>query len=119
MKKTALIIATILTLGFASFSTPVMAENDYEPIIFTTCGSGNGEAIQCILNTVIDIMSVGIGILGVIGISIVGIQYLTAGGNEEQTRKAKKRMFEIILGLAIYAAIAAILKFFNVSPPSS
>ena len=69
----------------------------------------NGDSIFGILKLVVNIMTIGIGILGIIGITVVGVQYLTAGGNEEQTRKAKRRMFEIILGLVIYAAFFAIL----------
>lgn len=77
------------------------------------CGDddGQGSGIKHVLELVVDIMSIGIGILGVVGISIVGTQYLTAGGSEEKTRKAKRRMFEIILGLAAYALIYALLKF--------
>ena len=56
-------------------------------------------------------MTIGVGILGVIGISITGIQYLTAGGNEEKTRKAKQRMFEIIIGLAVYAVFFLFLQW--------
>ena len=69
----------------------------------------NGSTIMNILKAVVDIMSVGIGILGVIGISVSGVQYLTAGGNEEQTRKAKHRIFEIVLGLVVYVMIYTIL----------
>jgi len=71
-----------------------------------------GDSIEDTLGFVVDILSVGVGILGVIGISIVGIQYLTAGGNEEQTRKSKRRLFDIIIGLAVYALMFALLKWF-------
>ena len=64
-----------------------------------------GGSVIELLFLVVDIMTIGIGILGVVGILIVGIQYLTAGGNEEKTRKAKRRMFEIVLGLVVYALI--------------
>ena len=70
-----------------------------------------GDSVIHILKLVVDIMTIGIGILGVIGISITGIQYLTAGGSEEKTRKAKRRMFEIVIGLAAYVLIYAILKW--------
>ena len=56
-------------------------------------------------------MSIGIGILGVIGITIVGIQYLTAGGSEEKTRKAKRRMFEIVIGIVAYVLLYWFLKW--------
>lgn len=74
-----------------------------------------GEGVIHILNLVMDIMTIGIGVLGVVGISVVGIQYLTAGGSEEKTRVAKRRIYEIIIGLAVYAVFYAILKWLNVA----
>ena len=79
-----------------------------------SCDSGNGDSVTNILQLVIDIMTIGIGILGVIGITVVGIQYLTAGGSEEKTRKAKRRLFEIIIGLVAYVLIYAILRWLGV-----
>jgi len=73
--------------------------------------SKDGSGIRCVLTLVVDVLTVGIGVLGVLGITIVGIQYLTAGGSEEQTRKAKRRLFEIIIGLVAYVLIYALLKF--------
>lgn len=72
---------------------------------------GNGSAIKNILKLVVRIMSVGIGVLAAIGIAVSGVQYLTAGGNEEKTRKAKRRIFEIVIGMAAYALIYAALAF--------
>ena len=77
----------------------------------TACDCGGGESIIGLLKLVVDIMTIGVGILGVVGITIVGIQYLTAGGNEERVRKAKRRMLEIIIGLAAYVVIYAALRF--------
>ena len=56
-------------------------------------------------------MTIGIGILGLIGILIVGTQYLTAGGNEEKTKKAKRRMFEIVIGLVAYVVLYSFLRW--------
>lgn len=80
-----------------------------------SCDSGNGDSISNLLKLIVDIMTIGIGILGVIGITVVGIQYLTAGGNEEKTRKAKRRMFEIVIGLVAYVLIYAALKWLGVT----
>ena len=85
--------------------TAILGENH------CSCDDGNGSGVMHILNTVIDIMTIGIGILGVIGISVVGIQYLTAGGSEEKTRKAKRRMFEIVIGLVAYVILYAVVKW--------
>ena len=72
---------------------------------------GQGCGVYTVLNLVVEILSIGIGILGVIGIMVVGIQYLTAKGNEEQAKKAKRRIFEIILGLAAYAVLFAVIQW--------
>ncbi|MBR2708980.1 hypothetical protein IKE98_01460 [Candidatus Saccharibacteria bacterium] len=76
-----------------------------------SCDDGKGSSVTAQLNLVVDIMTIGIGILGVIGITIVGIQYLTAGGSEEKTRKAKRRMFEIVIGLVAYVVLYAFVKW--------
>lgn len=71
----------------------------------------DGSSIYGLLRLILNIMTIGIGILGIIGITIVGIQYLTAGGNEEQTRKAKQRLIEIVIGLVVYIALYALLSW--------
>lgn len=118
MKKffTALIAAVI---GFTIvLPSPALAldDNCVETSILGNGGqvcdnSGKGESVLNILNTIVDIMTVGVGVLGIIGITIVGIQYLTAGGSEEKTRKAKRRMFEIVIGLVAYVLVYALLKW--------
>ena len=70
--------------------------------------------IQGLLQLVLDILVIGIPILGFIGISIVGIQYLTAGGDENKTRKAKRRMLEIIVGLVLYAVTFILLEWLGI-----
>lgn len=117
------IITFIITTIFSFNATiaPVMATSpssiladEKKTAILTECEdeeAGNGEGIECVLRLVVNIMSIGIGILGIIGISVVGIQYMTAGGNEEKTRRAKTRMTEILIGLALYAALYAGLYF--------
>lgn len=120
MKKVILFAA--LMFGLMGSCVPVMADNNnnqnssgVETAILKTCGNKaddpDGGGVMCILTSVMDVMSVGIGILGVLGITIVGIQYLTAGGNEEKTRKAKRRMLEIVIGIVAYVLIYVFLKF--------
>lgn len=98
------------TVAVATGSSPVTTLGA-KAAILTGCAEDEEDGIGCILRLVIDIMTIGIGIFGVIGITICGIQYLTAGGSEEQTRKAKRRLFEIIIGLVVYAAGYLILRF--------
>lgn len=114
MKKLLSIITAIIMV-FSVFSMPAMAaqekDNGVEAAILTGCAKDSDNGIMCILKLVVDIMSAGIGILGVIGITVVGIQYLTAGGDEGKTKKAKQRMFEIVIGLAAYVVIYAVLRW--------
>ena len=91
--------------GEGCVKTSILGENG------CSCDDQEGGEIKRLLWVVVDMMSIGVGILGVLGITIVGIQYLTAGGNEEKTRKAKMRMFEIVIGIALYVVVYALLRW--------
>ena len=67
--------------------------------------------IKCLLNLVLTILTYGIGILGVIGIMISGIQYITSSGDPAKMTKAKNRILQIVIGLIIYAVMWAALRF--------
>lgn len=119
MKKIITAIIS-LVLGFSLVPAQAFATNNVgtfgvEAAILKDCASKadseDGQGIICILELVVEIMTVGIGILAAIGIGVAGVQYLTAGGSEEQTRKAKRRIFEIVIGLAAYVLIYALLYF--------
>ena len=124
-------VSTTLKVKYDSNGYVITDADSYKPSVPSTYSTSNpiggatilndcwskaqndndGSGIKCILNTVVDIMTVGVGILGVLGIIIVGIQYLTAADNEAQTTKAKRRLFEIVIGLVAYVLIYAILKW--------
>ena len=71
----------------------------------------NGCGVFMILNLIIDILTFGIAIAATIGIAVSGITYLTAKDNEQQTTKAKRRIYEIVIGLVAYAVLYTALKF--------
>ena len=71
----------------------------------------SGEGIFSILGLILNILTYGVGIAGVLGIVISGIQYLTARDNEQQVAKAKSRIINIIIGLAIYAVMWGFLQW--------
>lgn len=116
MKRIILGILAIFTCGLLCM-TPVFADgNNCVPTNILgengeMCDDGKGSSVKEILLLVIDIMTIGIGILGVIGITVVGIQYLTAGGDPGKVQKSKQRMLEIVIGLVIYVVIYALLKW--------
>ena len=114
--KTVWLKYLALVLAFSVvFTTKVFADGDadcvdtVDTVLFgTVCGS---EGISKVLELVINVLNIGVGILGVIGISVTGIQYLTAGSSEEQTKKAKRRLTEIVIGLAAYAVLSVFVNF--------
>lgn len=111
MKKKWLFFLAIIVVVVGSFlSVKTVKAISCEGVSTSIIECGNNESgIGHILGLVITIMSVGIGVLGVIGITIAGVQYLTAKDNEEQVRKAKRRIVEIMIGLAAYAVMAGLL----------
>lgn len=117
MKKLLMsLVAMMMGMGLMMGAPTVMAVDCVDTAILgsgnKSCDDGSGSAIRDdILKVVVNVMTVGVGILGVLGITIVGIQYLTAGGNEEKTRKAKRRMFEIVIGVMAYVVLTALLSF--------
>ena len=127
MKKIICKIISI-TMGIFAIATPLLT---YSPV-FAACPEGcvettivggsvtgtNGEKCSCgsegiseVLKLAVRIFTIAVGVLAAIGITITGIQYLTAGSNEEQTRKAKRRLFEIILGIVAFVLIYSILSW--------
>lgn len=117
MKKLLLALALVVTVvGGVFVAKPAFA--DCSEKVSTSilngdeaCKSDDGAGIKALIALVVDIMMAGAGVLGVIGVVIAGIQYLTAAGNEEKTRKAKRRIFEITIGVVAFLLLAAILKF--------
>lgn len=93
--------------SFATTSDEVVETNLFGNFV----DDGEGCGVYKILNLVIDILSMGIAIVGIIGVTIVGIQYLTAKDSEEKTRKAKNRMLEIVIGLVAYAVLFAAVQW--------
>lgn len=71
----------------------------------------NGEGIICILSLVLTVMTYGVGIFGVLGIMIAGIQYATSQGDPTRMAKAKNRILQVVIGLVIYAVMWAALRF--------
>ncbi|MDO4746958.1 MAG: hypothetical protein Q4A70_01255 [Candidatus Saccharibacteria bacterium] len=75
------------------------------------CEGGGDAGIWHILILTVEILSIGIGITALIGILIFGVQYLTGGGDVARTTKAKRRMFEIVIGLVGWVLIYSICEW--------
>lgn len=80
--------------------------------VFADCGDVETSVIDCptigmetsryLAMDIVNILSVGIGIVGVIGITLFGIRVLTARDNQAQIAEARKRFFQIFFGLVVY-----------------
>ena len=71
----------------------------------------DGGGIYKILAIVVNVMTMGVGILGTLGIVISGVQYMTSAGNEAQMTKAKNRIVEVVIGLVIFGVMWAVLQW--------
>ena len=108
MKKKLIILSTILLTHI--FSTAILTAH-----VFADCGDVETSLIDCpnigggtpryLAMDIVNILSVGIGIVGVIGISLFGLQVLTARDDPARLATAKKRFFQILLGLGVYLAM--------------
>lgn len=115
LKRPVVVVAIMVLIFTITVSCSAFAADSSTVVETTFFGNlkddGQGCGVFSILNLVVDILSIGIGIVGVIGIIVVGIQYLTAGGNEQQTAKARRRMFEIVLGIVAYVVLYTFIQW--------
>lgn len=85
----------------------------------SSCSSSNSSTTDTNANQLycsyilpsINILSISVGILTVLGIVIGSIQYIFYGGSPEQVSKAKKHIINSILALLAYAFLYAFLQF--------
>ena len=105
-------LCLFLIFSFAINTCSVFANegNSVDTIFFGNLkDDGKGCGFFMVLNYIIDFLTFGVGIAAAIGITVSGVTYLTAGGDEAKTTKAKRRILEIVIGLAVYVALWAIL----------
>lgn len=130
MSKVRLIIAALITTGILAFSGSAL--------VFADCSSGNfssaSGAIQCgattanggqgsttdattqansLISSILNILTVGVGIIAVVMIIVAGYYYITSSGNQEKVTTAKRTLIYAIIGLVI-AALAKIIAQFVV-----
>lgn len=121
-----LLIFSLLQLAsFFLFSQPAKADqallNSQIGIsnIANTYGKGGGQAPSDIRVVVVNIIEVLLGFLGIIFFVLIltaGFRYMTAAGNDDQTKKAISQITSATLGLLIVIAswllTSAIIRYF-------
>jgi hypothetical protein len=135
IRKIALAL-TALVLGVATIAMPAPAmasdgpsqhsetthtDGTAKTAILKSCATddGKGGGILCLLREGLDILSWIVGALGFAALVFVGFQYLTAGDNEEQVKKAKRRIVEIVIGVALFLLANVIVQWLTGSDPNA
>lgn len=67
--------------------------------------------IDGILELILNILVYGIGVAAVVGVVVAGIMYLTARDSEAQVAAAKKRLYEVVIGLVLWVAMWSLLNW--------
>ena len=63
------------------------------------------------ITSVINLLSLAVGVVAVIMIIVAGFRYITSGGNEQTIATAKKTLLYALIGLAIAAVAQGIARF--------
>ena len=119
MKRKLFGVLAILVsiMGVFGVAQPAYAETERKcggvdtAIIECSDDDGHGGAIFEILAIVLNIVTYGVGAAAVIGVMIAGFQYMTAKDNPAQVSKAKNRLIQIAIGLAIWVLFWGVLQF--------
>lgn len=126
MNKKHILYTTLvaLALGFATLVTPMVptaAAADLECGVLPSnlCDAateGDKDNIEDtgvwqLLNLVVVIMTAGAGILALGGIIYGAVMYTTAGGNQEQVKKARGILTNVVIGIVAFAAMFALLQW--------
>ncbi|MFC1788008.1 IPT/TIG domain-containing protein [Patescibacteria group bacterium] len=109
-----ILLATAVSLGFL-FVSPVLAEGPVDQVGFESFAEQAGFSSTADVRLIITrLIRTFLGFLGVIAVLIVlyaGTLWMTAGGNEERIKKAKKLLSNGLIGLVIILLSFAITHF--------
>ncbi len=114
-KRAGLIFAAIfaVALSFSVMATPVFAD---DPDSCSACETAIlpdswccEDGIQNITLFVVKMFYHGATVVGIIGVVICGVLYMTARDNESQVANAKKRLVDVIIGVALLAMLSIVL----------
>ncbi len=87
-------------------------ERQCAAILSFWCSSAESDGegtIKNIIKFVVDTMTIGISVIGTVGIIWSGYLIMTARDNAEQIKKAKNRIIEIVIGLILWVLLALLI----------
>ncbi len=111
----ALSIGALLFIGIDSAHAQALGADDlfggYDGDSFAgEAGLGDADLVD----TIAQIIRIALGFLGIIAVVIIllgGFKWMTAGGNDDKVKDAKKLIFSGIIGLVIVLTAYAIASF--------
>lgn len=126
-----LVIGLVLVLGLvtaAAVVTPAATvDAACDPATQNCCGGVQTSLIECkqdgtgtdiensgiwgILVLVVNIMTAGVGVLAIMGIIYASILYTTAGGSEDQIKKAKGVIMNVMIGIVVFLLMFSFVNF--------
>ncbi len=112
-----IVVSLVCAVFFFSVAQSVLAQNNIENgDVFGTAQIDQNTALgkESLQHTVVRIINVGLGFLGIIALGIVlygGFVYMTSGGSEDKIATAKKILINGTIGLIIILSAWAITKF--------
>jgi len=69
------------------------------------------EDVECLVQTIADMIAGLVTVIGTIMIIFGGIQYITSAGSEDKARRAKNTVLYAIIGIAIAVSVSFIIGF--------
>ncbi|OVE79232.1 hypothetical protein BVY00_00965 [bacterium G20] len=122
LKKFKLHLLAVFTVLFFGWA-PQLAQaacND-SPVASIQCGANDAAGVPAGANpsgrinhtiqSVINLISVAVGVVAVIMVIVGGFRYITSGGNQEGVKTAKNTIIYAIIGLVIVALAQIIVNF--------
>ena len=98
---------------------PPVKEGPCASILTEFCSEDGTVDIGGLINLIISIVAGFVAIAGTIGIIICGILWMTARDNEVQVIKAKKRISEIVVGVALWILLSLLANLFIPKSPAA
>ncbi|MFA5937366.1 MAG: hypothetical protein WC822_05850 [Candidatus Paceibacterota bacterium] len=112
-----LITAAIAGAMFLALAPATLAQGTATDPLGIRAATGGGAlrlGDRPLIQTIVGIINVALGLLGIIAVVIIliaGFKWMTAGGNEEQVTEAKARITQGVIGLAVILSAYAIASF--------
>lgn len=102
LRIAAIAVFVVLAAGFVTTvaTRPAMAECETAVLPKEWCDGDND--IMDVVKFVVGMLAGGVTFIGIVGIVICGVMYLTARDNEAQVAKAKKRLIDTVIGVIIW-----------------